>query len=204
MSLTAVYFKNINYFKDTLSKENMVILSQEVTKVKNNFNTLKADNNKLAGNIAREYNFDQSATDTIKKILSPYAKTYFETNRDLFQTSGEIKLDSAWVNFQSKYEFNPMHSHGGDISFVIWVNIPYSYSDEMKNKSVIYSNNPLAGCFQFLYTDILGILRDETINCDKSLEGTMLMFPSRLHHTVYPFYTSDDYRISISGNFSIQ
>jgi len=26
------------------------------------------------------------------------------------------------------------------------------------------------------------------------------MFPSLLAHCVYPFYTSDDYRISISGN----
>ena len=26
------------------------------------------------------------------------------------------------------------------------------------------------------------------------------MFPSYLNHMVYPFYTSDEYRISMSGN----
>jgi len=28
----------------------------------------------------------------------------------------------------------------------------------------------------------------------------MLIFPARMTHCVYPFYTSQDYRISISGN----
>ena len=37
---------------------------------------------------------------------------------------------------------------------------------------------------------------------DKAWEGTMILFPSSLNHNVYPFYTSDDYRISISGNLN--
>ena len=28
------------------------------------------------------------------------------------------------------------------------------------------------------------------------------MFPSYVQHEVFPFYTSDDYRITISGNVS--
>jgi hypothetical protein len=32
----------------------------------------------------------------------------------------------------------------------------------------------------------------------------MMLFPSKLKHGVNPFYTSDDYRISISGNIRIQ
>ena len=39
---------------------------------------------------------------------------------------------------------------------------------------------------------------------DKTWEGMMLMFPSKLHHSVYPFYTSDEKRISVSGNISIK
>ena len=37
-------------------------------------------------------------------------------------------------------------------------------------------------------------------NVDKSFEGKILMFPSYMQHQVFPFYTSDDYRITISGN----
>ena len=34
----------------------------------------------------------------------------------------------------------------------------------------------------------------------KSDEKKIIMFPAGLNHVVYPFYTSDDYRITISGN----
>ena len=37
---------------------------------------------------------------------------------------------------------------------------------------------------------------------DKSWEGVMILFPADTAHQVYPFYTSDDYRISISGNLT--
>tara|TARA_B100000519_G_scaffold120473_1_gene103987 strand:- start:501 stop:641 length:141 start_codon:yes stop_codon:yes gene_type:complete len=35
------------------------------------------------------------------------------------------------------------------------------------------------------------------------MEGTMLFFPARLKHTVYPFYNCKEERVSISGNISI-
>ena len=40
------------------------------------------------------------------------------------------------------------------------------------------------------------------LDVDKSFEGQMVMFPSKLQHLVYPFYTSDDYRITVSGNIN--
>ena len=39
---------------------------------------------------------------------------------------------------------------------------------------------------------------------DKKFEGTMLFFPSWLQHQVYPFYTSDEKRVSLSGNIIIK
>ena len=62
----------------------------------------------------------------------------------------------------------------------------------------------LRSAFQFTYTDILGRLKSSTYQLDKSWEGTMLFFPSELHHQVYPFYNCDDDRISISGNVSLK
>ena len=37
----------------------------------------------------------------------------------------------------------------------------------------------------------------------KEYEGTMLFFPSKLRHEVFPFYNCDEDRISISGNICI-
>ena len=39
------------------------------------------------------------------------------------------------------------------------------------------------------------------MNPDK--EGTMLFFPAKLQHCVYPFYNCDEDRISISGNIKL-
>lgn len=208
MSLTAVYFDNINYFRDVLSEQNMEVFREETNNIKNNFNSLITTNNTLAGNIAREYQLSEEVNNKVETILLPYAKSYIESNKILFNNKSidydKLKLKSSWANFQSKHEFNPPHSHTGLISFVVWVKIPYFYENEKKNPSVCYSNSPLAGCFQFLYTDALGRITPHIIQCDKTLENTMLMFPAELIHTVHPFYTSDEYRITVSGNFLIE
>ena len=41
------------------------------------------------------------------------------------------------------------------------------------------------------------------ITLDHTYEGTILIFPAWLQHMVTPFYTSDDYRISVSGNLTL-
>lgn len=103
-----------------------------------------------------------------------------------------------WVNFQKKYEFNPLHNHPSAISFVIWVQIPYSFEDEC-NTSLAkgYSNN--SGCFEFAYTTLLGNISKY---CYPPTQGKLLVFPSSMPHQVYPFYTSDLERVSISGNIN--
>ena len=58
----------------------------------------------------------------------------------------------------------------------------------------------LASTFQFVYTDILGAITNIPLFVESGWEGTIVMFPSKLMHIVYPFQTSDDYRISIAGN----
>jgi hypothetical protein len=50
----------------------------------------------------------------------------------------------------------------------------------------------------------LGRIKQVPIPVDSSYEGTIMMFPSALNHGVYPFYTSDEYRISVSGNIRIK
>tara|TARA_Y100000401_G_C8254367_1_gene189894 strand:+ start:178 stop:729 length:552 start_codon:yes stop_codon:yes gene_type:complete len=109
----------------------------------------------------------------------------------------DLEMKKTWVNFQKKYEFNPVHYHGGTISFVIWVKVPYTYEDECKVDSVRNRERPCAGCFEFLHTNTLGQIKKTLY---PPTENILLVFPSTLSHCVYPFYTSDEERISISGN----
>jgi hypothetical protein len=117
----------------------------------------------------------------------------FQTRED----DQRLYLQGLWLNLQKKYEFNPLHKHGGVYSFVIWHTIPYNIDDEIKMFKTKHSK---ASMFEFGYVDTLGLQQFESIPVDKSFEGLICFFPAVLHHGVYPFYTSDDRRISIAGN----
>ena len=104
-----------------------------------------------------------------------------------------------------KHEFNPVHTHEGLFSFVIFVQIPYSlkkeenYFGEVRAKQEIQTSK-----FNFLNTDHHGRIITTSVNVDKSFEGKMIMFPSHQTHLVYPFYTSNKYRITVSGNIKLK
>lgn len=110
-------------------------------------------------------------------------------------------IETCWVNYQKKHEFNPRHTHGGMISFVIWVKIPYDHEDEQKLPFTESSGaaKELIGNFSFLWSDGIDI-QSKVIKMSSKMEAHGVIFPSSLHHEVYPFYTSDEERISVSGN----
>ena len=56
----------------------------------------------------------------------------------------------------------------------------------------------------FFGLDHFGKITDFSLSVDKSFENKMIIFPAELHHLVYPFYTSDDYRITVSGNIKLR
>ena len=174
-------------------------------------------NQNLQGHIKEEYSLNH-----IKENMSDYllalARSWMEANPGYFESLEEasknkpwdIYLDTVWANKQKKYEFNPVHHHSGALSFVIWIKIPYDLDDEVKYFPPVSgtpdndSGNSYTSKFVFYYTDALGQITPAKVPVDKSFEGTIIMFPSKLHHAVYPFYTSDDYRISVSGNIRIE
>lgn len=136
-------------------------------------------------------------------------------------------LTPPWLNLQRKGQFVPEHIHDGVYSYTIWMKIPYDIKKEnplyvpggtsganikkinansLKNKNLHssevlkYASTPSAGFFQFSYASIFGGPMSHKIPLSKKEEGEMILFPSKLNHIVYPFYTSSGTRISISGN----
>jgi hypothetical protein len=184
----------------------------------NLFNTLKQQieilkgkknqQQKLAGNIEEEWSLYDAVPLFENYILSLINKheihlNFFESERKKFINKNNIpslKLMDFWVNFQKKHEFNPMHSHSGLFSFIIFVKIPYELQDELKKGPGKFSNANFASCLQFYVANSTGRISDITVFVDKSYEGGIYFFNAETMHSVYPFYTSDEYRITVSGN----
>ena len=82
--------------------------------------------------------------------------------------------------------------------------IPYTWAEQIKLPQFkeLKHNDIKAGNFEFEYTDTLGDVLSNGFQLSPKLEGMMVFFPSRLRHCVYPFYGTDEPRISIAGNLS--
>jgi hypothetical protein len=209
---------NIGIIKSSASPELLKILGEEIAKIQSDFSKAVPKNKTLAGNILHEYELldscnalEQKAREMAMMHQEVYGKNYsasMGTHTTILDTANEgkidLKLKSAWVNFQQKGEFNPMHNHTGMYSFVLWYKIPYYLKFEEAAGPGRKSNNNLAGKFQFSYSDVLGHISGAVIPVDKLWEGQILLFPSALMHTVYPFYASNEYRISVSGNLFVE
>ena len=198
---------NFGFISSKFSESDLAPIKSEINNIQNNFELYESQkyNNSLAGNIKREYQLIESQK-YIQELLMPLVGAYdkdFEYMKKfkILTHNVPIVLESCWVNYQKKYEFNPVHNHNGILSFVIWTNVPYDMKEELKLSPGVKSNLNSAGMFSFLYTDATGAIRTHDIPVDKSMENTIVVFPSSFLHMVYPFFSSDGYRISVSGNF---
>ena len=178
-------------------------INEQVEKIKaDNYEGYINVDQHLAGHLAHQ--FDLTASKNLEDFLCFMAIEY-DTRFDYFNSvthhagPQRLKLNEMWINFQKKHDFNPLHDHNGVMSFVIWHTIPYDVKEELQQ----YKNGTFSSCastFEFVYTDSLGNIRNKALPINKEWEGVICMFPAKMRHCVQPFYTSDDYRISIAGN----
>ena len=196
-----VLFNEIGYIKIKLDSK---VLKKLNTYIKNKTtNTNKI----LAGNISGSYNLIDKDNYFFNNVLTPliikYNNEFGPTSPITLTKNCAYVLDRFWVNFQKKYEFNPIHHHSGVWSFVIWIQIPSSYKKEIELPFIKHANSPLPNTFQFITVDGVGKITTYQQKLEPSDKGTMLFFPAQLNHCVYPFYLSNKQRISISGNISL-
>ena len=168
-------------------------------------------NSDLVGHIKHEYAIPKGKA-AVSPLLMEMVFKYNEKFPNYFKMAHstlnfkacEIELFNLWVNFQKKHEFNPIHIHDGLYSFVIWHKVPYLYEDERERLQHMKQDQIRAGMFAFFYSEPGGKIHQEAIPVDNKWEGKICLFPASLNHCVYPFYTSDEYRISISGNIGFK
>jgi hypothetical protein len=194
--------KNTGIITGKLNNKEMNKLKSYIKHKKNNISET------LAGNINNSFAIEDKDNwffnNVLLNLINQYSSKDFEAIIPSILTKNcAYVLDTFWVNFQNKYEFNPVHSHSGVFSFVVWIEIPSSYKKEKELKFAKQSNSPCPNTFEFIFTNILGAVCTERIHLEPEDKGTILLFPARLLHQVYPFYLSNKKRISVSGNIRL-
>jgi uncharacterized protein (TIGR02466 family) len=110
-----------------------------------------------------------------------------------------LVLTSLWINYMKNNEFNPSHTHSGDLSFVIYLKVPNDLKEE--NKKYIGTDPCGPGGISF----VNDLKSDKMIVSEVNIfpeERECYIFPSKLHHMVFPFKSNCE-RISVSGNINM-
>ncbi len=152
-------------------------------------------NGRLAGALAQQSSlsewkyecpgFEEYVIDLSTQLWSEIYETCPWDFQQTNNVTPYIKLRNLWVNYQRQNEYNPIHTHSGIVSFVIFVDIPYGEEERNTHRS--------NGAFQ---------LEAEVLPVDKSWNGVILMFPSTTKHAVYPFKSTILERVTVSGNLT--
>lgn len=174
------------------------IVSRLITEGKS-LNRIDDDNNfHLAGNL--KYGRSLKYHDDFKEELEPFIISKAEEFISMLNSNGHptdkwigMELADLWINFSQTHDFNPTHIHFGDISFVIYCDVPQHIFFEQAD-----SNFQHAGKIVFEYSDsIFDFMNDSWMV--EPFNGLMFMFPSRLKHFVPAFWV-DALRVSVAGN----
>tara|TARA_Y100001949_G_C15981338_1_gene328499 strand:+ start:1792 stop:2433 length:642 start_codon:yes stop_codon:yes gene_type:complete len=173
-----------------------------------NYPTLSSNDarKKLAGNISRS-NWIQDEDDWFyENVLKELAEKMFlidpvvESHLIVKEKIPEFKLKTLWVNYQKQYEFNPPHNHKALFSFVVFMKIPTHWKEQHALPISVSSNIPLASTFSFILGKEQGRVQNIPVHLCPEDEGRMLFFPAWLMHEVFPFYGTEEERITVSGN----
>jgi len=154
----------------------------------------------LAGHLSEEYKFTEPKNFAwFQKYLEAYANGYNDMwRKGKGHTISAFRIDSLWINYMKAGDFNPPHNHSGDISFVIYPDMPKELIEENKNyKGTAQGPAGIA----WLYGEEI---QNQYINTVAHLPetGDLFIFPASLKHWVYPFRSNTE-RVSMSGNIFI-
>tara|TARA_R100001086_G_C11767177_1_gene239796 strand:+ start:62 stop:715 length:654 start_codon:yes stop_codon:yes gene_type:complete len=171
------------------------MLIKEGKKCRNKSNDYRTH---LAGHLSEEYILAdiKGITEWFKKYLVTYIDAYKQWRGRGYTPRTNLLVDVVWINYMKSNEFNPPHNHDGDLSFVIYPDIPQEIIKEYKNYKGTTTGPGGIGWF---YGEAQGQYIDNVSLMPQT--GDLFIFPASLKHWVFPFRSKVE-RISVSGNIS--
>jgi hypothetical protein len=163
----------------------------------------------LAGNISKSeviidkdnWFFESALKELTEKMFYRKENNYYRYHIEKEEPLPKFELYDMWVNYQKQHEFNPLHNHTGLYSFVVFMKIPTHWKEQHALSFSANSVMPLASDFVFMWSEKgTDTLSKHNFPLNPEDEGRMLVFPASLQHEVFPFYGTEEERITISGN----
>jgi|TARA_R110002074_G_scaffold241518_1_gene413365 uncharacterized protein (TIGR02466 family) len=170
--------------------------------LKDGIETKESYNHKLAGHLESQFKYNNETTNWFYKSIQPILQQY-RHNHSIFHSISnenvELTAIDLWVNFMKAGDFNPVHYHGGDYSFVLFLEIP----EELKKEQQEHRGTSMKpGELHLQYTQASKPRwATEGVSVNPKV-GDMIIFPANLMHMVCPFKSTGT-RISVSGNLFI-
>jgi len=165
--------------------------------------TKQSYNRSLAGHLDNQFLYSVEVQNWFYKEITPILQAYREGHckyHGIESLNVELSFDDLWINYMKAGDFNPMHTHGGDYSFVIFLQVPDKLKQEMRD---FKGTSAKPGMLMFEYTQQAKPRWATTGTAIAPETGDMYIFPALLQHWVAPFKSKVE-RISVSGNIRIQ
>jgi len=159
-------------------------------------------NHALAGHLDNQFLYRPKIQQWFYTEIHPIIQAYRNGHckyHGIEELNVELQADDLWVNYMQPGDFNPMHTHGADYSFVLFLDVPKQLQKEQKE---FEGTSTPPGSLMFEYTQQAKPRWATTGTAIKPQTGDFFMFPALLQHWVVPF-KSKITRISVSGNLSI-
>jgi len=164
----------------------------------------KSHNKSLAGHLKSQFLYPSEIqrkfySDFFSSYISAYRQAHCKYYRLPQDIPVEVSYDDLWINFMKSGEFNPSHTHGSDISFVIFLEVP----EEIHKEAEKYEGVGTApGSIIFHYGETTKPKWVENEFSYRPKAGDLFIFPALLQHWVAPFKANVT-RVSVSGNLRI-
>ena len=179
-------------FRSTMDKKLCELMLEEGRKIRGKSDELYTS--KLAGHLDEQYKLNRN---TIMPKLSVFLEGYcigYNKWRGGGGMQPKAKLLSLWINYMKAGDFNPPHSHGADLSFVAFPDVPKEIEEEC---AAFKGTMRGPGGISWIYGE--GDKTCISVVHQLPQTGDLYIFPAALKHWVFPF-KSPVTRVSVSGN----
>ena len=148
-------------------------------------------------------------TRIVESLAAAYLRHFVEQTKSPLRAK-KISMDKLWSVHSFEGDYNPIHDHTTaapmGISFTTWTMVPEQIMQSSDERVNLYdSSGAIDGYINFIY-GLNQVSDPERLRPSQSRyimpePGKLLLFPSWMQHTVYPFFGQGERR-TVAGNLN--